>query len=286
MTTIDLESVVSEFSDESLDKGDCYNESSLGTWFDEQTRNRSHIACYRQAIKEAVEALGREPESWLDCMCGNGAFMQEVANMYPSCHVMGLDGSQEYVDKIEATGLTAEQVFFPATEKMAGLGTYDIVSWMLPDLRHPLDFEADREHVLMHNRIRRLDTRPRHHQYPSSSPQSLQVLRRVYADMVNALAPDGIVVTSGYAYCRFGQLSPGWREMTKWTLGFGKVPIRVRRQTGAKRFSTLVSESYHPSGVIEDSLTANPDDLEYYGSVEEAVEYGGGYGLYCVGRMN
>ncbi len=79
--------------DQELDTGPATYNKTLGTWWLNQSNNRTHGYAYRKIAEHLSSFFGHPPDRIIDYGCGAGHMLTRLYHRFPNSHLIGIDGS-------------------------------------------------------------------------------------------------------------------------------------------------------------------------------------------------
>jgi len=79
--------------DQELDTGPKTYKKTLGKWWLNQSKNRTHGYAYRKIAEHMSSFFGHPPEKIIDYGCGAGHMLTRLYRRFPNSHLTGIDGS-------------------------------------------------------------------------------------------------------------------------------------------------------------------------------------------------
>jgi len=290
--------------DKLLSKGATTYDSAVGHWWNARSLDAAHKNAYRhiaRASKGFCISWSHQPHVIVDYACGNGAFLGELLQTFPTSHLVGLDGSTNLLKASAETHsghcefLDQRKAFVPHAKPVSLAQTvlpnfklpadrcdlaFLIFPNLVPDVKHLQEFNRngyshrkDNEVARMLARFREMD--PEDETITTGEEDLFDELMttRVFSrNLRHLLRRGGILVRVEYTQAPREQLT----NLTNWRILFGEGALETTiKGKQSDVFFRLLGSEYKTSKVILDVFhqTGDPDDRHggYMISFFEAV---------------
>lgn len=254
----------------------------VGQWWVDQTRNKAHVAAYKNIANHVVRCAQKDSGFLIDYGCGTGLIMKRLVEALPAWNFLGIDGSKVMLSEAETWAASRRKkrpaaIEFRCTKLpdfSAPAEKADVIVFTFPNIvsvpsgRRPFETLFPRDWDL----ARLLAKKQEKGEKAEELFDQLLMSRVVSRNLRTLLRKGGLCVRVDYSQGerhelgRFDQLATLFEE---GSLNTKQAHLRPQK------FFKLLSSQYYPSAVILDvyEQTKDQDFLEggYLVSLLEAI---------------